>query len=264
MLDPAAFTRQLQACTAITPVVAVHDVLDSTNSACLAHAAQQPLRAPYVCLAAQQTAGRGRRGRVWDSPPEAGLYLSVAWRIARLDDWQGLSLAVGVVVVQALESAFGVPGLTLKWPNDILLGGAKLGGVLIEVGRDAAGETVLVTGVGLNRQPPAGAGEPANPRAWLTDVLPVLPAPEALAGVLAAALLQLGQDFAAQGGFAAYRAAWEQRDAYRGRDVLLLAGDSLVASGIASGVSATGELLVAQDGVLRPVNAGELSLRLPS
>ena len=106
--------------------------LDSTNSELLRRKA--PAQGVAVLLAEQQTGGRGRRGRHWASPIAANLYLSVSRQfsggLARLG---GLSLVVGVAVAEALRQA-GYDGVGVKWPNDLLAGGAKLGGILVEGG----------------------------------------------------------------------------------------------------------------------------------
>jgi BirA family biotin operon repressor/biotin-[acetyl-CoA-carboxylase] ligase len=260
-LDPAVFHALLKAHAGEQAVLDVRDSVTSTNAICIEYAAQHELYAPYICIASQQTAGRGRRGRVWDSPLAAGIYLSIAWRIADLEAWQGMSLAVGVAVIQALESVTGVSGLQLKWPNDILLGDGKLGGVLIEVTRDAVQSSVLVIGVGINCERPSDTGQTDNARAYLSEQVSSPVCHSTLGGALAVGILDVLQCFESLR-FAAYRDMWEGYDAWRGRDVVLLSGDNVIAAGIESGVNAVGELLILQEGVLKPVNAGELSLRL--
>ena len=121
--------------------------MDSTNA--------EPMRqaeaggAPgLVCTAEQQTAGRGRRGRQWVSPFASNLYLSLVWEFSQgAAALEGLSLAVGVAVARAL-AACDVPAVQLKWPNDVLHDGAKLGGILLEMTGDAAGACQVVVGVG--------------------------------------------------------------------------------------------------------------------
>ncbi|MBM6817261.1 biotin--[acetyl-CoA-carboxylase] ligase [Olsenella uli] len=99
--------------------------------------------------ARRQTAGRGRRGHAWASPA-GNLYLSVVLRPAvgpgRLP---GLAAACGLGATDALL-ALGVSGVSLKWPNDLLARGRKLGGILVEAARDDAGRTFAVCGIGVN------------------------------------------------------------------------------------------------------------------
>ena len=110
--------------------------------------AEAGLPSGSVCVAEQQTAGRGRRGRPWVSPYAGNIYLSVLWRFAQgATALEGLSLAVGVAVATALERS-GVQGVGLKWPNDVLHEGAKLGGILLEMVGDATGACAVVIGVG--------------------------------------------------------------------------------------------------------------------
>ena len=97
-----------------------------------------------------QSAGRGRRTRRWFAPPGGALCLSIGWSFAALPaDIGALSLAIGVCVLRALESV-GQPGAALKWPNDVVVGTGKLGGILIELRAEAGGPAQVVIGVGLN------------------------------------------------------------------------------------------------------------------
>ena len=129
--------------------VQVFGSVTSTNDIAMKHAEAQG-RPGYVCVAEQQTAGRGRRGRPWVSPYGTNIYLSLVWDFfdgaAALE---GLSLAVGVVVANALK-AKGLAGVELKWPNDVLVEGAKLGGILLEMTGDPSGHCQVVLGVGIN------------------------------------------------------------------------------------------------------------------
>lgn len=144
-LDPRA--RQLLA------RLEIHDQIHSTNSH-LVEQAQQTEENGVVCLAEQQTAGRGRRGRRWVSPFGHNVYLSVLWRFqggpAVL---AGLSLALGVAAIRALRH-LGIADVGLKWPNDIYWRQRKLGGILIEVSGESHGPCCAVVGLGLNLHVP--------------------------------------------------------------------------------------------------------------
>ena len=125
---------QLQA---LAPMAPVHcfPVIDSTNQYLLERVNQ--LSSGESCLAECQTAGRGRRGKPWVSPFGCQLILSMYWRLEQgMAAAMGLSLAVGVAVVQALES-LGYPGVELKWPNDLYYQGRKLAGILVEMSGSA-------------------------------------------------------------------------------------------------------------------------------
>src|SRR5262245_2998906 len=116
----------------------------STNSELL----RESPAAPVLLVAGEQTAGRGRRGRRWHSAPGAGLTFSLSRRVRRpARELAALSLVTGVAVARALRG-LGVP-VELKWPNDLVAGGAKLGGILVET-RAAGRDTLAVFGIGIN------------------------------------------------------------------------------------------------------------------
>jgi BirA family biotin operon repressor/biotin-[acetyl-CoA-carboxylase] ligase len=124
--------------------------IGSTNDAALALAQAGAAHGTAV-LAEVQTAGRGRRGRTWFSPPGSGIYLSV---VVRLDSTVTLSLvtlAAGVAAADAVAAASGLP-LELKWPNDLVVGAGwrKIGGILCE-STSAASSPIVVVGIGINR-----------------------------------------------------------------------------------------------------------------
>ncbi len=228
----------------------------STNADLLARVGQ--LARPTLLVASRQTAGRGRAGRGWQSAPGASLTFSLAWNFqCPLHRLAGLPLAVGVALVETL-SEFGLT-LQLKWPNDILRDGAKLGGVLIETAtpEDArAGGAWAVIGVGLNLLPPElDGGAPAAAMPELAAVEPELLLAE-LASGLAAALAQFEQ-----AGFAAFRARWNALHAYAGQPVVLLDHGRVLQQGVAEGVDDSGCLLLQTAAGLQPVMAGDVSLR---
>ncbi len=241
----------------------IHPVIDSTNVRALSRAAES-VAPGYVCLAEQQTAGRGRRGREWVSPFGKNIYLSVLWGYdGGAAVLEGLSLAVGVAIVRALEKA-GLDEVQLKWPNDVLWRGRKLAGVLLEMTGDVAGHCQVVVGIGLNVSMPEQAGEKID-QDWvdvdlLTAALGVAKVSrnELVAGVLGE-LLPMLRDFDRQG-FSACCTQWENLDAFRGRRVNLHIG-SKVLTGTAMGVSATGALKIQTEEGLEEFNGGEISLR---
>jgi BirA family biotin operon repressor/biotin-[acetyl-CoA-carboxylase] ligase len=221
-------------------------------------AAPAPAAGVALYVADRQTAGQGRRGRTWVSPPDANLYLSAARRIARpLSQLGGLSLAVGVAVVEALQ-ALGVDGAGLKWPNDVLVDGRKLGGILVDARADGAG-SIAVVGIGLNLRMPAGAAA-AIDQPWC-DLAGLGHAPprDAVAAAVAAALLDAFALFEAEG-LAPFLARWQAHDALAGRAARLLEGERETA-GTVLGVDARGALRFATADGERLVHSGELSLR---
>lgn len=227
----------------------------STNSEALAH-----LRAgggPLLLSAGRQTAGRGRLGRAWQSD-DAALTFSVALPLPTELDLSGLSLAVGCAVADALDPAG--QRIQLKWPNDLFLDGAKLGGILIETAPLPAGERGVVIGIGLNLRPlPDDADRSAygSGHAALQLLDPAATAAATL-DRLAPALQATLADFQNLG-FPAWQAAFARRDLAAGRRVRV--GEQ---AGVARGVSARGELLLETPTGVQACHGGELSLRLES
>jgi BirA family biotin operon repressor/biotin-[acetyl-CoA-carboxylase] ligase len=236
------------------------DETDSTNTR-LAALAQQG--APSgTCIAAEwQKAGRGRRGRAWQSAPGASIAFSLLWRFERgPGHLAGLSLAVAVAVSQALERC-GVAGVGVKWPNDLVAGWKKLGGILVETSGDLLGPTAAVIGVGVNHRLDesllARIDQPAVDVASLADEPPsrndLL---AALVAGLAGALARFERE-----GFGAFREAWKARHAYAGRRVTVTAPDAPPRVAEVIDIAEDGALVVNDGG--RPVRltAAEISLR---
>lgn len=226
---------------------------DSTNARLLARAeAGSP--SGTVVVAATQTAGRGRRGRAWFSTPGDSLTFSLLWRFAPGTAPAGLSLAVGLAVAQAIEK-LGAGRTALKWPNDILLGGKKLAGILIELQPGAP--YVAVIGIGLNLRLPAGLPPEVRAEAAALDV----PLDENV--LLAALLVELRvvlETFAA-GSFAVLREDWTAHHAFENVPVRLLSDFAAPRDGICRGVDLDGALLFEEDGRVGRVLSGEVSLR---
>ncbi len=212
-------------------------VTDSTNDRAKALAAAG---APHGTLvtAAEQRAGRGRQGRTWTAPAGRALLLSIVLR--RWPAVLPLAAAVAVADVAGAQA-------TIKWPNDVLLGGGKLAGILVE-GRPQEGWAVL--GIGVN----VAVREDDLPAELRGRAATLGLEPRAIEPVLAALLGALGarleQD--AEGLLGAFRA----RDALLGREVRWRAG-----AGVAAGVDAAGRLLVDLPGGTRAaLDAGEVHL----
>lgn len=229
--------------------------IDSTNSELMRRARAGRLE-PVLLVAGQQSAGRGRLGREWVSDADANtaragaLTFSLALPLTPLD-WSGLSLAVGVSVVESLH-----PDLRLKWPNDVWLRDRKLAGILIETANlaDTTATRYAVIGVGINLKAPAATGL-RTPPAWLGEVLPGIDAATALLRL--AAPLVLALKIFEQHGFAPFQARFNRRDALGGLDVSLSDGTT----GEAQGVDSTGALRVHTAHGLKKITSSEVSLR---
>lgn len=239
-----------------------YPVIDSTNAELARRLAAGETRQPLLLLAEMQTAGRGRRGRDWFSPYAASLSLSLSVQVETgANALQGLSLAVGVVIKEVLEQQ-GVKGVQLKWPNDLYLNNAKLGGILIELSGDFSGPCNLVVGVGLNVFCPQQAlpAELDQPVAFLSGLNGVELCRTRLAAELALALEQLLSDYAKEG-FIPWQAKWNAAHIWAGEKAFIITPAQQVAVTL-GGVTNMGELQVTyEDGSQGIINAGEVSVR---
>ncbi|WP_353234859.1 biotin--[acetyl-CoA-carboxylase] ligase [Diaphorobacter ruginosibacter] len=261
--------------------VEVVPTIDSTNTE-LMRRARAGRCEPILLVTEEQTAGRGRLGRPWqsaepapDAPQRDGrgpasLMMSLGLPV-RPESWSGLSLAVGVSVARSLQpelppAAGAVPRVGLKWPNDLWLeGDRKFGGILVETASFVAPQGMLaaselnglryvVVGIGLNVLPRPGDGM-TTPPACLYDIDARWTAPEALMAIVPP-LVKTILGFA-RTGFTPFRQGFEERDLLRGRVVNLSNGDS----GIASGVSDDGTLLVQTATAMQAVSSADISVR---
>ena len=239
----------------------VHWQIDSTNSALLRRAATTSHELE-ACLAESQTQGRGRRGREWHMPLGGGLALSLRRRFdASMGTLAGLSLAVGVSLVEVLVDA-GVRGAGLKWPNDVVVDGRKLAGILVELSGDALGPCHAVIGIGINVRLDAAAtraiGQPAVELATLVGA--GLPSRNVLSAQVLARLVDALDEFAVHG-FAAFAERFTACDVLRGRMLRILDARG-ARDGVALGVDAFGRLRVRGDDGEFAVDSGEVSVRV--
>ncbi|MCM5551799.1 biotin--[acetyl-CoA-carboxylase] ligase [Pleomorphomonas sp. NRK KF1] len=234
---------------------AIHlDAVGSTNAEAFERARQGAASGLWV-VARRQTAGRGRRGRIWTSEP-GNLYSSLMLRDpiaeARLGE---LPLVVALAVHDAVAAAlppFARADLAIKWPNDVLYAGAKICGILIEASSTPEGR-VVVAGIGINcnHHPDvtlysatdlAAAGYPTEP--------------EALFALLAAAMARRLAEWQA-GEFASLREAWLDRARGIGEAITVRLPTREIA-GVFSGLDAEGRLLLRHDGGLEAISAGDV------
>jgi len=223
----------------------------STNSVLLAQAG-----GGCVLLAAEaQTAGRGQRGRRWHSMPGRDVTFSLARHLARpAHELATLSLVAGVAAAGALR-ALGVAATALKWPNDLVVAGAKLGGILVETRAERDG-TRAVVGVGVNCvHRPQLARRVRRPVAALDQF--IRPSRNLVIGALARSLLAALERFEAQG-FAAVRAEWEALDAHAGQRLRVRLADGRSISGIGGGVAEDGALRLLTRGGEKSVRSGRI------
>jgi BirA family transcriptional regulator, biotin operon repressor / biotin---[acetyl-CoA-carboxylase] ligase len=243
--------------------VEVVDQIESTSSELMRRAQRRDVH--RVALAAEwQSAGRGRRGRAWTAIAGGSLTFSLGWKFEQGAGFlAGLSLAVGVAVVRALE-AQGFKDVALKWPNDLIHRHLKVGGILIELNGDALGPTTTVIGVGLNVRIPAAARKdipvPVTDLATIAGRrAPAIDRNRLLAALLAELAAVL--DLYSKEGFAPFAAEWQHRHAYQGKAVRLVLPDGATVTGKVAGVDASGALVLADGPRRARFLSGEITLR---
>jgi BirA family biotin operon repressor/biotin-[acetyl-CoA-carboxylase] ligase len=235
---------------------AVHhyDLTDSTNTRLLETDAAAD---PQLCIADMQTDGRGRRGRQWHSPYAANLYLSLAYSFAAFPPGlTGLPLALGTALGEVLQE-MGVKGIGVKWPNDLVIDGRKLGGLLVESRGEAAGGFRVVIGLGLNVHMRAAEGIDV---AWtaLAEHLPQRPSRTQLAAAIGRVIVETCRSLEMQG-FQPFLPRFAKLDVLAGRPVRVSGNPTL--EGTACGINQDGALLVDSGGKRHAVHAGDVSVR---
>jgi len=229
--------------------------IDSTNTYILKNTGDPDFHGS-LCTAEQQTAGKGRRGRQWVSPFAKNIYISIGWTISKKNMAEGLSLYLGMSLVDCLRGA-GMKDVGMKWPNDLMIGDGKLAGILIELDlkRDVAH---LVIGIGVNlaldRDNRRAIGRPVS---TVSDQLSL--GRNELCSLIAERTLQALSAFERHG-LADKLSDWSAYDCYAGQEVEVQLGETLII-GINRGVDETGALLVETGGEIRKFSSGEVSLR---
>ena len=241
------------------PIPILLGVVDSTNQYLLNNMAT--LKSGQSCFAEYQTAGRGRRGRKWVSPFGSNIYFSLYWK---LDDGlpatMGLSLAIGVAVVNALEK-LGCTNLKLKWPNDIYWNEKKLAGVLIELSAQSGGAAHIVVGVGINIDLDERFNDDIG-QPWV-DLASALGGGKMqrnkLANELLISLFDVMNEFESEG-LKPFIERWKSLDNFMDREISLQLG-STVTKGICKGIDEQGAILLEKNGILTPFIGGEVSIQ---
>ena len=249
----------------------------STNDDLLERWRSGQLIDPVARIAHRQTAGKGRAGRAWLSNPDDSICFSVAYPFKRSTaQLAGLSLLVGLAVIEGIAKACNLDqslllqsGLRLKWPNDLLLKNAKLGGILIEGGQTKPAEpSWMIVGIGLNLRNANSIEkklhEVGTKVSAIENLLPkdsTLPDAEYLWLSLLDSLEQHFQKFDTQG-FTPYQQAWSTWDAYVNQAVCLSGSGKESIYGVAKGIGMDGALLLEKDKKVISIYAGDVSLRV--
>jgi len=223
----------------------------STNSVLL-----EERGATRLLAAEAQTEGRGRRGRRWLGAAGRAILFSLARNVSRSPrELASLSLVAGVATARALHG-LGARRVALKWPNDLVAGEAKLGGILVETRSPA----YAVFGIGINYLPdPALASRVRRPLASLAGQVGVLPSRNEVIAAVARSLMDALDAFEARG-FEALRREWLALDAYAGRRLRVRLADGRSITGVAAGLADGGELQIRTRGGLRAVRSGTVRL----
>ncbi|WP_369742558.1 bifunctional biotin--[acetyl-CoA-carboxylase] ligase/biotin operon repressor BirA [Pseudidiomarina sp. PP-1MA] len=260
LLDLDAINRALaKGSGAAAPVVHLERVVSSTNDL-LKDRLTGVIESGATVLAEAQTQGRGRRGKAWLSPFGSNLYMSMYWRLEQgMAAAMGLSIALGAALAQLFEQE-GIYGVELKWPNDVLVGGRKIAGILIDLEGQAVGPAHAIVGIGINLQTPDWfLNEVEQP--W-TDVQRLLNKPinrNMWAAKLVACCHKTIKEYE-QTGLSPFLKRWHKYDRLAMQPVKIIMGDKEIV-GIAEGIDENGALLLKREGKLERYHAGEVSLR---
>ena len=254
LLDQASILSGIELAYRERMHLCVLPVVDSTNSELMKSDVEG--QEFSVLLAEMQTHGRGRRGRDWVSPFGRNIYLSLRFGLPGGPEiLAGLSLVVGLSLAQVVSS-FSGSDLKLKWPNDVMIDGRKLAGVLVELRGEATTGWSVVLGIGLNYDM-GDSQSAAIDQPWVS----LCESSKVGRNELVSALLQqlvIDLDEFRKRGFSSFRDQWNDLDFFAGKEIGVV-GQELV--GVSGGVDSLGNLMIeAVDGV-RTVNAGEVSVR---
>lgn len=235
--------------------IQIFDEIDSTNSESLRQIQSGSIENRAI-IANTQTAGRGRRGRQWLSPKNAGVYLSLTRHFSmEANALQALSLVTAISVLDVLQK-LGAQGLQLKWPNDVLFEGKKLAGILLELQQKDA-LSFVVFGVGVNIELSAeAAGSIDRP---VIDLSSIIDEPPARIVLLAALLNKLCLNLSKyeRSGFASFEERWNSLDCYRMSDIEIQNGETVL-TGKSLGVDSEGSLLLETEQGIQSINSGEV------
>ncbi|CCQ11405.1 Biotin-protein ligase [Pseudoalteromonas luteoviolacea B = ATCC 29581] len=241
-------------------IVEVVPVIDSTNTELMRRIqAKAYPNSGHTLLAEMQQAGRGRRGKVWQSPFGANLYLSYYWRLEDgMQAAMGVSVVVGLALYDAIKALYGID-VQLKWPNDVYLDKKKLAGILVELDGQMEGPCHLVIGIGVNLVMPQSAAS-AIDQPWqdLSSKVGKIDK-NALAAMLIVCLAKRLTTYR-ESGLKTFSQQWNSLNVFKGKSVRLSTGTQTW-QGICEGINEQGALLLRCDGEVKAYFGGELSLR---
>jgi BirA family biotin operon repressor/biotin-[acetyl-CoA-carboxylase] ligase len=260
LLDSSYIVNELGSFNRLLSQLEVLTTVDSTNNYLL-----KKIEYPdnYAVFAEQQTAGRGQFNRTWVSNLGKNIYLSLLWHLSNpINQLAGLTIVIGIAVVKALE-AYGLKNIQLKWPNDIIYKGKKLGGILLE-SRSVHGKIQkTVIGIGLNLY------NPVIPEQVIDETITSIyslqnfpPHRNRLAALILKSLLQTLTEFEAKG-LAYFMMDWQRLDCLAGKLIKILNKSNFI-EGIGSGINAQGQLGVHIKNKIHYFTSGEIRIQLRS
>ena len=212
-----------------------------------------------VIFAEQQTSGRGRSGKTWESPANVNIYLSFGWHSSlKISDLEGLSLASGVEISNHLDPIIG-ESLKIKWPNDLFLSEKKVGGILVETTSNKKG-TSIVIGVGLNVLM-SDKVENSIDQDWTSLSIHFGKDFDRnkIAGNILEALFHLKNNFETNG-FSHYKDRFEELNILKNKECLATF-DDVSLMGLAEGITENGELIFNENGKIYQLRYGDVSIK---
>jgi BirA family biotin operon repressor/biotin-[acetyl-CoA-carboxylase] ligase len=213
-------------------------------------------RGYHACLAENQTAGRGRRGRSWISPFAKNISFSVSFLLeGGAEALSGLSLVVGIAVAKTIEG-LGVEDVCLKWPNDVYVGERKIAGVLVELSGEATTSWKVVCGIGLNVHMDEADGVNIDQKWCSLDESVRVERSMVVARLLEQLFVVI--EFFKLNGFSSFIEEWSRLDMLRNKQVIVLPNGI---EGKVVGVNLQGALIIKDDEAEHVINAGEVSVR---
>ena len=239
--------------------IAIYESVSSTNDQ-LWQRLEQGINTPAVCLSEHQTAGRGRRGDQWQSPSAGNLYLSLFWPFPANTLKNGLSIAIGIGLINTLKTQ-GINGLQLKWPNDILYDRQKLAGILVE--SRFGNQHNVVIGIGLNfKLPISTQNKIQQPTTSLQQLCTKVPCRNQLAGHIIQNMIETLTLFQARG-LQDFVPLWPQYDALHNATIKLISDDkTLIAK--ACGIDEEGQLRYEYQDQIHTLANSHVSIRFAS
>ncbi len=212
-----------------------------------------------VLLAEYQNEGKGRRNNSWLSPVASGIYLSMSWKVEVANNFTSImSLVTGVAIIRTLHE-IGITDAGLKWPNDILVDGKKLGGVLLEMKGEAGGPLSMVIGIGLNYDMSDNIAE--NVAQPITDICQQTETRLSRNVIIAMLINQLIEalSMTTAADTTAMLDEWRNYDCCHGKKATLQLPDSSI-TGNLQGIDEQGRLLIEHQGEIKRYLSGEVSV----